>query len=392
MKSLVLKKVLILTEHFAPAYNAGGIVRSLENLVVNLKSRFIFFVLTSNCDLNKKELPDGVEYNSWKPFTPGTMVYYASHRMRRFSTIKRAIQVICPDIIYINGLYSPFFTLMPLWLSKKNNCKLNIVVAPCGMLHPGALSIRPLKKKIYFWFFKLAGFSRNLKWHATNEGEKNDIFRIFGKKCQVVIADVIPDSKPIPFQPLARTNETFRLITVSLITLKKGHLRVLKALNELQQEIQAEYHIFGPVKDGLYWRTCLQEIESIRGSVKVFYHGFLDPADLQSSLQKCHVFILHSDGENFCQAIFESLKAGRPVIASDQTPWNDLKISRAGWNVGLNDFSCLKNTIKEAYSLTQADFDELCKGAKERAERFIAESEFEKQYDLLFRDNSIISI
>src|SRR5687768_7445669 len=167
MKPTSLKKVLILTEHFAPAYKAGGIVRSLENLVVNLNTRFTFFVLSSNNNLNKKELLEGVEYNSWKPFIADSMVFYASRRMQRFRTIRKTVQAINPDIIYINGLYSLFFTLMPLCFLKKNKCKLNVVLPPCGMLHQEALSIRPFKKKLYLWFFKMVGFSRNLKWHAA---------------------------------------------------------------------------------------------------------------------------------------------------------------------------------------------------------------------------------
>jgi glycosyltransferase involved in cell wall biosynthesis len=389
MRSPELKTVLILTEYFAPAYKAGGIVRCLENLVVNLNSRFTFFILTSNNNLSKDELLEGVHYDIWMPFTAESKVFYASPKMQKFKTIKQAIQSIRPDIIYINGVYSPLFTLMPLWFVKNSKQKPIVVLAPHGMLHKGALSIKPLKKKIYLGLFKLIGFSKNIKWHATNEQEKDDIFRMFGKKAKVTIADVVPDIKPVPFQPIDKTNEILRLVTVSLVASNKGHLRVVRALKELQEEIQAEYHIFGPIKDALFWQTCLQEIETMKSSVKVFYHGFLNPVDLQTSLQQCHVFILHSEFENFCQAIYEALTAGRPVITSDQTPWNELQGAKAGWNVKLNDFTCLKDTIKEAYLMKQAEYDEFCKGAREKAKRFIAEVNLEKQYDLLFNTASI---
>lgn len=384
MEPPILKKVLILTEHFAPAYKAGGIVRSLENLVVNFKDRFSLFILTSNHNLNKNELLEGVQYDAWKPFTADSMIFYASRRMQRFKTIKHIIQTIHPDVIYINGLYSPFITLMPLCFLKYSKQKPAVVLAPCGMLHKEALSIKPFKKKIYLWLFKSAGFCRNIKWHATNEREKNDILRKFGEKQRVDIAAAIPGNKSAPLVPIDKTNEIFRLITVSLITPNKGHLRVLKALHKLQEEIQAEYHIYGPVKDASFWQTCLQEIETMKSSIRVIYHGFLNPLDLIHSLQQCHVFILHSNCENFCQAIYEALSAGRPVITSDQTPWNGLQEAKAGWNVKLNDFSCLKDAIKEAYSMNQMEYDEFCKGAREKARRFVAESNFEKQYESLF--------
>ncbi len=379
-----LKKILVLAEHFAPAYKAGGIVRCLENLVVNLDGRFMFFILTSNHNLNKHELLESVHYDTWQPFTAKSRIFYASRPAQRFKTIKRIIEEIHPDVIYINGIYSPFFTLMPLLYTIKSKHKPAVVLAPWGMLNKRALSIKRLKKKIYLLLFNLIGLSRNLQWHATYEEEKNDIFRIFGQKERVTIADAMPDNKPVPFYPIDKINKIFSLITVSLITPNKGHLRVLKALHELQDEIQAEYHIYGPVKDPMFWEACLQEIKTMKSSIKVFYHGFLHPQDLLPALQQCHIFILHSSFENFSQAIYEALTAGRPVITSDQTPWNGLQETKAGWNVKLDDFSCLKDTIKEAFSMEQAEYDERCKKAREKAMRFVAESNFEKQYDALF--------
>ena len=344
----------------------------------------MFFILTSNHNLNRDELLENVHYDTWQPFTINSRIFYASRRVQRFKTIKRIIEAVQPDVIYINGIYSPFFTLLPLWYIMKSKHKPAVVLAPWGMLNKRALSIKRLKKKIYLLLFNLLGFSQNIQWHATNEEEKDDILRVFGQKERVAIADAIPDNKPVPFYPIAKTNKIFRLITVSLITSNKGHLRVLKALHELQDEIQAEYHIYGPIKDPIFWQTCLQEIETMKNSIKVFYHGFLNPQDLLPTLLKCHVFILHSSFESFCQAIYEALTAGRPVITSDQTPWNGLQETKAGWNVKLNDLSCLKDTIKEACCMSQAKYDELCKGAREKAKRFVAESNFEKQYDALF--------
>jgi len=385
MKTSEVRKILILAEHFAPAYKAGGIVRCLENLVVILGNRYEFFVLTSNSNLNKNELLKGVVYDAWVSFTAESKILYASSKKQNFKTIKQALATIHPDVIYINGLYSVFFTLIPLWLSKKIKPKPTIVLAPWGMLHNGSLSIKPIKKKIYFRLFKLMGFSKNIQWHATNEQEKHDILRMFGKNASVTIANALPDNTPVPFHPIVKTESALRLITVSLVTPNKGHRRVIKALKELQDEIQAEYHIYGPLKDAAFWQTCLEEIGSLTNSIKVIYHGFINPSDLLQALQQSHVFILHSDGENFCQAIYEALAAGRPVITSDQTPWNELQEAKAGWNVKLHDFACLKDTIKEAYFMNQGQYNELCFGAQEKAKDFVSELNIEKQYDTLFQ-------
>ena len=384
MKKSQNRSILILAEHFAPAYKAGGIVRCLQNLVVLFESRYSFFVLTSNHNLNKKELLPDVPYDTWVQFANNCKVFYTSNKKRRLSTIRETFQTIQPDVVYINGLYAPFFTLVPLLFIKSMKEKPTVILAPWGMLHNGSLSIKPLKKKLYLRLFKLAGISKGIRWHATNEQEKNDTHRWFGNSASVTIANAIPDSRDIPFASIAKAKDAFRLITVSLVTPNKGHLRIIKALKALQDEIQAEYHIYGPLKDVFFWQNCVNEIKTIKSSIKVVYHGFLNPSDLVPALQRCHVFVLHSDGENFCQAIYESLMAGRPVITSDQTPWNELQKAKAGWNVKLHDFSRLKGAIKEAYLLSQAEYDDLCLGAQLKAKQFVAELNSEKQYDALF--------
>jgi len=59
-------------------------------------------------------------------------------------------------------------------------------------------------------------------------------------------------------------------------------------------------------------------------------------------LTKAHVYILPSKSENFGHAIFEALSAGRPVITSNNTPWKNLKESKAGINVALEDTEIAK--------------------------------------------------
>ena len=384
MKQPKLKKVLILAEHFAPAYKAGGIVRCLENMVVLLQDHYRFFILTSNNNLDKSELLQGVTHDTWTTFAESSRVFYASRKAQRVETIKQALETIQPDVVYINGLYSVFFTLLPLWLSQTSRFKPLVVLAPWGMLHSGCLCIKPVKKKIYFGLFKFLGLSKYVQWHATNLQERNDILRMFGRHVNVTIANALPACMPTSLHTLKKTDNVLRLVTISLVAHKKGHLRVIKALKELQGEIEAEYHIYGPIKDADFWQSCVQQIDSIQSSIKIVYHGFLNPTNVFPVIREHHVFVLHSDGENFCQSIYEALAAGRPVITSDQTPWNELQKEKAGWNVRLNDFSSLKDSIREAYSMKQTEYNTFCEGAQEKAKRFAIGCNMKKQYEQLF--------
>ncbi len=379
-----MKKILILTEHFAPAYKAGGIVRSLENLVHNFNARFSFSVITGSADMGERQPMPDVPQNQWVPFKQDAEVLYLSPAYQQREKLVRFIEERRPEVVYMNGIYSIPFVVVPLRAARKLSSRPTVVVAPRGMLHGGALSVKPLKKKIYFALFKAWGLHKNVRWHATDAQEVEDIRRMFGPKAEVVLALDTPDLVPQPPAPIRKERGRLQLVTVSLITAKKGHLLLLETLKALEDEISAEYHIYGPVKDPEYWQTCQAVIATLKPSIRVVYHGNIHPTQVMTTLQQYHFFVLPSKGENFGHAIYEAFNAGRPAIISDQTPWKKLAPQKAGWDVDLRDKQALPNALRQAYAMDQAGYDELCGGAQTVAHRFVQESDFANQYQALF--------
>jgi glycosyltransferase involved in cell wall biosynthesis len=111
----------------------------------------------------------------------------------------------------------------------------------------------------------------------------------------------------------------------------KNHYLVLKALTNCTSNIT--YHIYGPVKDQAYWKSCLQLIDELPANINVIYHGDVLPEKVEGVLSQTHVYIQPSKSENFGHSIFEALSIGRPVITSHNTLWNDLENLQAGLNV-----------------------------------------------------------
>lgn len=114
------RKVLILTTHFAPAYKAGGIVRSLENLILNFQDEFDFSVVTGNKNLDKRELLSTVIHDEWVSFTGNIKILYLSPRNQNAGNLWGIFQKIQPEVIYINGLFSIPFTLIAFVVAKKS--------------------------------------------------------------------------------------------------------------------------------------------------------------------------------------------------------------------------------------------------------------------------------
>jgi glycosyltransferase involved in cell wall biosynthesis len=79
--------------------------------------------------------------------------------------------------------------------------------------------------------------------------------------------------------------------------------------------------IYGPIEDHEYWNECARRIQRLPSNVTAEHLGSLKPEQVTDTFA-CHdLFAFPTLGENFGHVIFESLRAGTPVLISDQTPW-----------------------------------------------------------------------
>ena len=114
------------------------------------------------------------------------------------------------------------------------------------------------------------------------------------------------------------------------------------------------------------------------------YHGDIAPDKIVNALAANHVFILPSKSENYGHAIYEALSAGRPVITSNNTPWNNLENEKAGMNVSLNETGQLAVAIGFFAACNQEQLEAWSAGAKAYAEKAADVDSIRKQYLKLF--------
>ena len=70
-----------------------------------------------------------------------------------------------------------------------------------------------------------------------------------------------------------------------------------------------------------------------------------------------------SKSENFGHAIAESLSAGKPVITSNNTPWNNLEVNNAVINTAA-DVQSISKAISFFAELDQSDYNGFVTGSK----------------------------
>ncbi len=346
--------VFITIPWFLPAYRAGGPIQSVANLIENYTVGIEYKIFCADEDLNGEPLT-GIVKNEWTNYNTYTKVWYAE-KENVSDVVCKEIANIKPDVLYIVGLFSWHFNVVPMLFCKADRK----IISVRGMLHPGALSQKRIKKRLFLTGIKILGVASKNIFHATDEIEKQFIKNEFGVNTTTLVAGNF--AKNIAAQlPLEKTTGDLIMVTIALISPMKNHLIVLEALKECSANIK--YNIYGPVKDETYWQKCKAVITELPTNITVQYHGEIAPDFVAEVLAQQHVFIMPSRSENFGHAIAESLSAGKPVITSNNTPWNNLELNSAGINAA-TDVQSISKAISFFAMLNQSEYNRFVRGSK----------------------------
>lgn len=376
-----MTKIFITIPWFLPAFRAGGPVQSIANLVNEFTEGVEYYIFCGDTDLNGAAL-QSITTNEWLKYNNHTQVWYAGPDKISDSLVKQT-EEIQPDIIYIIGLFSWHFNIVPLLFCKGTRK----ILSARGMLHPGALSQKKWKKKIFLKLFKLLEFQYKVHFHSTDELEREFIDNYFGNVTTTFIASNFPNQ--IGALPIRKKNpgELF-LVSIGIVSPMKNILKVIESLENIKGTIH--YDIFGAIKDENYADECKAKIKSLPENILVTMHKEIEPRFVKEKLSQAHVFVLPSKSENFGHAIYEALSAARPVITSHHTPWNLLKESKAGINILLeNGNQELQNAIDFFMNMAEEEYCQWSDGAISYAKQAINLDQIRSEYRRMFYPTSV---
>jgi glycosyltransferase involved in cell wall biosynthesis len=376
------QKILVLIDWFAPGYKAGGPIQSCVNFAFAMKNEFDVLVLTTDTDHGEAMPYPGISTGRWLAnLNPDFKVNYLRKAGLKRRILKQQLLSVDAEFVYLNQMFSPLFVVYPLWLKYRGLLKSKVVLCPRGALYDSALSLKTWKKTPFLKLFRTIGLHKKIVFHATNQREKEAIERFFPGS-RIVIADNLPNSNQPDFSGALKQKGKLKLIFVARIVPIKNLLFVLETLRSVRTAI--ELTVVGPVEDKLYWEACRQAVEQLPDNIKVDYQGPKRNEELMLILQRNHLFILPTTGENFGHSIFEALLAGRPVLISDQTPWLQLFERQIGWDLPLKDPAGFTRAIEEAADWDQPQFDRWAMAAWRFASEFIHNPDLQRQYHNLF--------
>jgi glycosyltransferase involved in cell wall biosynthesis len=373
-------KILITIDWFLPGTLSGGPVRSYANIIDHLKDDFEFYIITRNTDYGADAPYENITPNTWITFNDYTKIYYSSASELKRGHFKNVVNAIDFDVAYINGIYSWWFSILPIFLLKKT--EKPIIIAARGMLNPQAFSVKGAKKKIFLKLARWFNVYRGVWFHATNADEAECIKNEIGPSAQVSIAPNLPRKATDKLRTKTLKQNPVKFVNIARIAVEKGTLKMLEGLHEVKEPLQLD--LYGPIYDAAYWNKCLNSISKLPDHIKVNYKGILDSDQVPLTLSNYDFFVLLSEGENFGHAILEALSAGLPVIISNQTPWKDLEAKCIGWDIDTSDKINISLTIRNAINSSDAKYMEWSQAAFHYAKLFIENPEWVKQNKALF--------
>jgi glycosyltransferase involved in cell wall biosynthesis len=188
------------------------------------------------------------------------------------------------DTLYLNGMFSRAFTLLPLWMHWKKTIDTRIVLAPRGMLRGSALQIKSWKKNGFLHLFKHAGISQRVRFHATDESEREDIYRIFGKNVFVHVLPNCVRSQAERFKRGEKRPGQLKVISVGRIHPIKNTRYLIDVLSHVRHPAQLD--LYGPIEDPGYWKACCRRISELPKHVSVVHRGILPANQIRPTLDR----------------------------------------------------------------------------------------------------------
>lgn len=369
--------ILVFVPYYLPGYRSGGPARSIANLVAHLGRDLHFVIVTSDRDWG-----DDSPYPGISPGTPHRVgradVIYLGAAQTRPDRIAALVRDARPVAVYLNSFFSRPFSINVVLLRRLGLIPwLPIVLAPRGEFSPGALRIKPRRKRAWLAASRVLRLHGDMIWQASSPLEAADIRRCMGPverdgRSRIIVAPVIacaerppaPSERVPPAGPRRKAPDRLRVAFLSRLAPKKNLLGALQILHAVKGNL--EFNIFGPVEDEKYWRACRTAIDRLPANVRAAYRGPVPPDQVPAVLAEHDLFFFPTLGENYGHVIQEALAAGTPVLVSDQTPWRDLAAAGVGWDLPLDRPDAFRNVLETCIAMDSATFADW----SERAARY----------------------
>lgn len=325
----------ILSTFFVPASRGGGPIRTLDAIVSQHSKTVDIRLFCTNRDLGVDEQ---LQVPSDTPVShSGALVYY----IRWNSVLSRARAAIQirnqkSDILYLNSLFSFWFSIIPMILVRVRFFRpKTVLLAPRGQLGQGALAISRYRKILFLASARIVGLYNAIVWHASSELEASEIKTHFPRANVIIRQNEVrlplQAKAPLPIDDASALHCVF----VGRLSPKKGLHLLIQALHQVRQQVNLD--VYGEFESRNYRTVIDNLISGLPGNISVNLKGPIENSEVRAIFSQYEVFTFPTQHENFGHVIAESLSSSCPVIIADVTPFTETIKNGGGVVVQDND-------------------------------------------------------
>ena len=348
-----MKKILIFSKYFKPAFKAGGPIKSIDNILKIYGDRYDITLITSDSDIDNIvfkniTLDKTINRRNYK-------IKYLSRRNTNYYNLFKIISSIGPDTLYLNSFFDYNFSIKIAVLNRFY-FKKKIIISPRGELYKRALDIKKFKKKFFLFLTNVFQIYKDVIFQVNSIKEKKELSKVnfFNYQYSRIIPVLYPKIKEVKIDELSLNRKNFKILYVSRIVKNKNLdfcLTVLKKLN-----LKVDFTIIGPIEDKKYWMMCEKKIFNLKNKIKVNYLGHQNKNKINKIMKKSHCLFLPSMFESFGHVIFEAFLNGLPVITSKNTPWNNLKLKKIGADIDIANDDIYLSELKSLMTCDKKNY------------------------------------
>lgn len=373
------KRVMIFCDFYQPGFKSGGGMWTVVNLVDRFCDQYDFFIVTRNYDSKGDTTPfTTVKTDTWNTVGNAHVYYFADGSLSP-KKVKELVDHVKPATFFLNSAFSlPVYKL----LSARRRGMIGdipVILAPCGEMAKGALSVKPLKKKVFLKYSDFVGLYKGVIWKASFESEKAEIHEMMGRDAEVMVApDLVPRAIIADYSQGWKPKKekgSVRFVFISRLVPKKNIHYFLERLLDIKAG-DVIFDIVGPLEDEDYWKQCQDIIARLPKNITVNATGaFPEQSDALRRVCESHFFAMPTLNENFGYVFIEGLAAGCPLLISDRTVWTDIDEKGVGWRIPLEKPEKYIEQINKCIAMEDAEYREMSRKSRKYAVDWLAKPE-----------------